>query len=54
VIETSTSGAFRNAKPRVASASQLRLTVTLNPTSDQKASPTLSQWKVQYDCVDTE
>ncbi|HET9934210.1 MAG TPA: hypothetical protein VFQ35_26090 [Polyangiaceae bacterium] len=54
VIETSTDGAFRTANPRIASASQFRLTVTLNPTSDQKASPTLSQWKVQYDCVDTE
>ena len=32
----------------------LRVTITLNPTADKKASPTLMQWKVQYDCVDAE
>jgi hypothetical protein len=47
-------GVLRNATPTVISKNLLRMTITLNPTTDKKASPTLIQWKVQYDCVDSE
>jgi hypothetical protein len=30
----------------------LRVTVTLNPTTDKLSSPSLSQWRVIYDCSD--
>ena len=48
------SGAFKTANPTIISKNILRMTITLNPTADKKASPTLMQWKVQYDCVDAE
>jgi hypothetical protein len=54
LLDTTTGGVLRAASPAVISKSVLRMTITLNPTSDQKASPTLIQWKVQYDCVDAE
>jgi hypothetical protein len=47
-------GAFNLAMPPVTSLSDLRLTITLNPTSDNKASPTLIQWLIRSDCVPTE
>jgi hypothetical protein len=47
-------GAFKSVTPNILSKNILRMTITLNPTSDKKASPTLAQWKVQYDCVDAE
>ncbi len=53
LLET-TGGAFKTAMPSILSKSILRMTITLNPTTDKKASPTLIQWKVQYDCVDAE
>jgi hypothetical protein len=43
-------GAFDVASPPVASASLLRVTITLNPTPDFQQTPTLNQWRVQYDC----
>jgi hypothetical protein len=54
LIDTKTGGAFPAASPAVVSKNYLRVTITLNPTTNQKASPTLSSWKVQYDCVDAE
>jgi hypothetical protein len=47
-------GAFNLAMPPVTSLSDLRLTITLNPTSDNKASPTLIQWQLRSDCVPSE
>jgi hypothetical protein len=49
-----TSGAFNVAMPPVYSRSNLRLTVTLNPTSDQKAAPTLIDWQIKADCLPAE
>jgi hypothetical protein len=40
--------------PPVVSKSFLRLTVTLNPTSDRSAAPTLIAWQVWADCVPSE
>jgi hypothetical protein len=51
---TSGSGAFNTATPPVASQADLRLTVTLNPTTDKSAAPTLIQWQVKSDCVASE
>jgi hypothetical protein len=44
-------GAFNTASPPVVSRDVLRIQITLNPTTDHLAAPTLSQWKVQYDCA---
>jgi hypothetical protein len=44
-------GAFSVATPRVLSKNLLRVTLTLNPSSDKQTAPRLSHWKVQYDCV---
>jgi hypothetical protein len=41
---------FSSASPAIASKNNLRVTVTLNPTSDKVSSPSLSQWRVLYDC----
>jgi hypothetical protein len=54
LLDTTTGGVLRGASPPVISKNILRMTITLNPTADKKASPTLIQWKVQYDCVDAE
>jgi len=54
LIDTGTGGAFRSVAPRVVSKSILRVTITLNPTSDQKSSPTLNGWRALYDCADSE
>jgi len=47
-------GAFNKASPTVASDAVLRLTATLNPTTNQQATPTLATWKVLYSCVPSE
>ena len=47
-------GPFNKASPPIPSRNLLRLAITLNPTSDNLAAPTLSKWKVQYDCVPAE
>jgi hypothetical protein len=47
-------GAFNTAAPPVTSAQDLRLTITLNPTTDQSQAPTLIEWDVQSDCLPTE
>ena len=54
ILDAKTSGAFKTATPPIVSQSLLRVTITLNPTTDKKASPILMQWKVQYDCVPAE
>jgi hypothetical protein len=54
LLDTKTGGVFGAASPAVVSKNLLRVTITLNPTTDKKASPTLTSWKVQYDCVDAE
>ena len=54
LLDTTTGGVLRSATPPVISKNILRMTITLNPTTDKKAAPTLMQWKVQYDCVDAE
>jgi hypothetical protein len=48
------SGAFNSAMPAVISKSNLRLTITLNPTSDMTAAPTLIAWRVKSDCPPSE
>ena len=50
----STSGPFDSASPVVPSRNVLRLAITLNPTGDNLAAPTLLKWKVQYDCAPAE
>jgi hypothetical protein len=47
-------GAFNTATPPVSSRADLQLTITLNPTSDMKATPTLIQWQVKSDCPPSE
>ena len=54
IMDAKMAGAFKSATPPVVSQNRLRLTITLYPTADKKASPTLMQWKVQYDCLDAE
>lgn len=54
LLDTGSSGAFRNANPAIAPRNTLRIAITLNPNSTGTAAPTLLQWKVQYDCVDSE
>jgi hypothetical protein len=47
-------GLFNTAVPPVSSKADLRITITLNPTSDQMAAPTLIQWQVKSDCIAAE
>lgn len=47
-------GAFQSASPRLTSLGDLRLTITLNPTSNQSAPPTLITWQVKSDCPPSE
>jgi len=47
-------GAFDVATPPVASGTLLRVTITLDPTVDYQQTPTLNQWRVQYDCTAAE
>jgi hypothetical protein len=51
---TASVGPFNKASPRVPSRNLLRLSITMNPTGDNLAAPTLIQWKVQYDCAPAE
>jgi hypothetical protein len=44
-------GAFDQTNPFTRSGNYLRVLIQLNPTMNQMQTPTLSQWKVQYDCV---
>jgi hypothetical protein len=53
-LDTTTGGVFKAAMPPVISKNILRMNITLNPTTDKKAAPTLITWRVQYDCVDAE
>ena len=50
-IDTTT-GAFHSVSPAIASLKMLRVGVTLNPTTDLKATPTLSSWRATYDCME--
>jgi hypothetical protein len=52
ILETTLAGAFQSANPRIVSLGTLRVTVTLNPSADKKAAPTLTGWQVAYDCLD--
>jgi len=59
LIDTGTSGSSMPDggafdKAGVASRNILHLTVTLNPTADRTAAPTLLQWNVKADCVPSE
>jgi hypothetical protein len=54
LIDTGTTGAFNLAMPPVLSRSNLRLTVTINPTPDKMATPTLIEWQVKADCLPSE
>jgi len=47
-------GPFNKTSPPTPSRNFLRLTITLNPTGDNLAAPTLIKWKVQYDCSPAE
>jgi hypothetical protein len=47
-------GAFNTAVPPVNSATDLRLTITLNPTTDFSQAPTLIDWQVKSDCPASE
>jgi hypothetical protein len=47
-------GAFNNANPVVTSKGDLRLTITLNPTTNKSQAPTLIQWQVISDCPPSE
>jgi hypothetical protein len=53
-IDAGAPGAFNAATPTVTSKGDLRVTVTLNPTSDKMAAPTLIQWRVVSDCPASE
>jgi hypothetical protein len=44
-------GAFDQTHPFTRSGNILRVSIQMNPTTNQMAAPTLRQWKVQYDCV---
>jgi hypothetical protein len=48
---SSNTGVFNLANPKVLSSTVLRVTITLNPTTDLLTAPTLLGWKVQYDCL---
>ena len=54
LLDTGTTGAFNLASPPVMSRNDLRLTVTLNPTSSLTAAPTLIQWVIKADCLPAE
>jgi len=52
IIDSTGASAFKNVDPPITSQKYLRIATTLNPTSDHKASPTLLNWEVHYDCTD--
>jgi hypothetical protein len=54
LIDTGTTGVFNLATPPVISRKNLRLTVTMNRTSDRMSGPTLIQWQVKADCLPAE
>ena len=54
IIDTTTGGAFQKVDPPLTSLTYLRIVATLDPTSDNKNSPTLIAWEVHYDCVDSQ
>jgi len=60
IIDTSTGGTtsgtgpFNTASPPIRSDAVLRMTITMNPDTTQTLTPTLSNWKVQYDCADSQ
>jgi hypothetical protein len=58
VTSTWTSGPLTVDQALVAngqvSLTQLKITATLNPSSDQTQTPTLTNWQLQYDCVANE
>jgi len=47
-------GVFTTANPVVVSKNLLRISITMKPTLDLQQTPTLLQWKVQYDCSPSE
>ena len=53
-LDTGTTGAFNIVIPPVLSRGDLRLTVTMKPTADTTAAPTLISWFVKADCVAAE
>jgi hypothetical protein len=53
-IDMGTMGAFNMATPPVISSDALRLTVTLYPTANGTAAPTLQGWQVKADCLPSE
>lgn len=60
VIDTSTGGTttgtgpFNKASPAIRSDTVLRVTITMNPDSTGTLTPLLINWKVQYDCTDSQ
>ena len=48
------SGILTTATPPLASKADLRMWITLTPTADELSSPTLLNWKAQYDCPASE
>jgi hypothetical protein len=54
LIDVTPGGAFEAASPPVVSAGDLRLTITLEPTSNALETPTLLAWQVKADCLAAE
>ena len=54
LLDTGTTGAFNLANPPILSRTNMRLTVTLTPTPDKSALPTLLQWQIKADCLAAE
>ncbi len=56
LLDTGSTGVFNTFMhmPPVQSGDHLRLTVTLSPTSDDQAAPTLLDWSIKADCVASE
>ncbi len=51
---TSGTGPFNLASPAIRSDNVLRVTITMNPDSTGTLTPLLINWKVQYDCTDSQ
>lgn len=60
IIDTSTGGTtsgtgpFNTANPAIRSDTILRVTITMNPDTAGTVTPLLQNWKVQYDCTDSQ
>jgi hypothetical protein len=54
LLDTGTTGVFNTNMPPVLSADNLRLTVTLSPTSNRQGAPVLLDWSVKADCLPSE